>query len=289
MSKFILSAFADEICPELDGQMDELVKYGIKHIELRGVDGKNVADLTLEEAGDVLRRMRARGFAVSALGSPIGKVPVEEPFEPHLERFRHTLRLAQALDTPYIRLFSFFIQPDNDPAAHREEVLRRLRVFADEAEAAGITLLHENEKHIYGDTAERCRDILVGVGSPALWATYDPSNFVQCGERNWPYAYELLKDKIRYVHMKDSVSVDESAEADTGFDTAVVSDAHRPVGQGDGNCREILADLWRTGYEGFLSIEPHLANNDSIPGTGADKFAAAAKALIALVAEVTDQ
>ena len=287
MSRFVLSAFADEICPDLDGQMDVLASHGIAHIELRAADGRNIADFTADDARDAYERMSARGFAVSALGTPIGKYPIQEPFEPHFERFRHVVELAHILHTPYIRVFSFFIPIDEDPAKYRDEVMLRMRAMAGYAAAHGVVLLHENEKHIYGDTAARCRDIFDSVPSPALLATYDPSNFVQCGERNFPDAFELLRDKIHYMHIKDSVYQHEQAALDKGFDTAVVSDAHRPVGQGDGQVLDILRALWRGGYEGFLSIEPHLANNHAIPGSGADKFAVAAAALKDLIARAT--
>ncbi len=287
MSRFILSAFADEICSDLDGQMDVLAGHGIHHIELRAADGKNIADFTPQDARDAYERMSARGFSVSALGSPIGKYPIQEPFQPHFERFRHVVELAHILQTPYIRVFSFFIPADEEPAQYRDEVMLRMRAMADHAAAHGVVLLHENEKHIYGDTAARCRDIFDSVPSPALLATYDPSNFVQCGERNYPDAFELLRDKIHYMHMKDSVYQDEQAAPDKGFDTAVVSDAHRPVGQGDGQVVDILRALWHGGFDGFLSIEPHLANNRNIPGSGADKFAVAAAALKDLIAQVT--
>ncbi len=287
MSKFVLSAFADEICDDLTGQMDELERHGIRYVELRNADGRNIVDFTPQQAAQAEQMLASRGFAVSALGSPIGKVQITDPFAPHFEAFRRVVELAHTLNTSYIRVFSFFLPPQDDPAAWRGEVLERMAAFADYARRNNVVLLHENEKHIYGDTAARCLDLLDTIDSPALWATYDPSNFVQCGERNWPDAYRLLRHRIRYLHMKDSVYTNGAAQADRGFEVAVVSDAHRPVGQGDGNCREILRDLWAGGYEGFLSIEPHLTNNDAIPGTGAEKFTVAANALKALIAEVT--
>lgn len=287
MSRFILSAFADEICPDLNGQMDVLETHGISHIELRAADDKNISEFTSDDARDTLARMKARGFAVSALGSPIGKYPIEEPFDEHFESYKHVVELAHILQTPYIRVFSFFIPADEDPAQYRDEVLRRMALMANYAQAHGVILLHENERHIYGDIASRCRDIFDAVNSPALLCTYDPSNFVLCGQRNYPDAFALLRDKIRYLHMKDSVAGSADLGRDMGFDTHVVTDAHRPVGQGDGQVADILRALWRGGYEGFLSLEPHLANNDAIPGTGADKFAVAVAALKAMIAQVT--
>jgi sugar phosphate isomerase/epimerase len=286
MSKFILSAFADEICDGLDGQMDVLDRHGIKYIEFRAADGKGVASFSLGEAVNIRRRLDARGFRVSALGSPVGKSSVDEDFETAYLQFKHVVALAKVLGTAYIRVFSFFIPEGDNPAIWRDEVMKRMKVMAAYAEEQGVILLHENEKQIFGDIAERCRDILDTVASPALLATYDPSNFVQCGVTNYPTAFKLLRDKIHYVHMKDSVYTNHGSGADAGYDTHVVSDAHRPVGKGDGHCREILADLWKVGYEGFLSIEPHLINNHDIPGTGADKFDVAANALKQLIHQI---
>jgi sugar phosphate isomerase/epimerase len=286
MSKFILTAFADEICGDLDSQMDALDSHGIKHIEFRAADGKGVAAYTLDEAREARRRMDERGFQVSALGSPVGKSDIDEDFSAQFEQFKHVVQLARAFGTQYIRVFSFFIPEGSEPIRWREEVMRRMKAMASHAEKAGVVLLHENEKQIYGDTPERCRDIFDSVKSPALWATYDPSNFVQCGVRNYPHAFQMLSDRVRYMHIKDSVYTPEQSVADTGFDRQVVSDAHRPAGQGDGNCREILSELWRQGYEGFLCIEPHLVNNTAIPGSGVDKFAVAADALKLLIKQV---
>lgn len=274
MAELLLTAFADEISPQLDVQMDVLERHGIFHIELRNADGVNISDMSVKMAHEIQSRMDARGFSVSALGSPIGKVDIREPYDAHWEKFCHTVTLAEVLACPYIRMFSFFMPPGEDPAAYRDEVLRRLDDMARYAQCAGVTLMHENEKQIYGDTAERCLDIFTQVDSPNLRMTYDPSNFVQCGEDN-ARAWPLLKQYVRYIHIKDSLYSQEAAAADAGHDTDVVSDAHRPAGEGDGQVVAILRDLHRSNYHGFVSIEPHLDNCALITGNGADRFSVA--------------
>ncbi|MDD3244038.1 MAG: sugar phosphate isomerase/epimerase [Eubacteriales bacterium] len=274
MAELILSAFADEISPNLEEQMNVLERHGIHWIEMRTADGVNVSDLTLEQAHDIRRRMSARGFGVSSLGSPIGKINVELPFEEHFELFRHTVELADILECPYIRMFSFFIPNGKDPDAYREVVMERLEHMVHHAEGAGVTLLHENEKFIFGDVARRCADIMQTIRSPHFFMTYDPSNFVQCGQDNRA-AWELLKDYVRYMHIKDSVYTAEHARLDKGFDTQVLSDAHRPAGEGDGCVEYILHELIQRDYHGFVSIEPHLDANPLCTGSGADRFALA--------------
>jgi sugar phosphate isomerase/epimerase len=143
-------------------------------------------------------------------------------------RFRRAIEIAKDLDAPFVRVFSFFIPDGDDPAAHTGEVLARMTALAREAETAGITLLHENEKHIYGDIPARCLEILEAVGSPALRAAWDPANFVQCGVRPHTEGYAQLRPFIAYVHVKDSILATRQVV---------------PAGQGDGEVRETLAAL----------------------------------------------
>ncbi len=262
MERFVVSAFSDEIDPMLDVQMDVLEKHGVRHIEMRGVDGTNISSLTLEEAKAVKERLDARGFKVSALGSPIGKIGIGDPFEPHLALFRHTLDLADILEAPFIRMFSFYLPNGEDPAVHRTEVMRRWSAFVRAAEGRGIILLHENEKDIYGDTAARCLDLLQTMDCQFLKATFDPANFVQVGEKTFPEGFELLKPHVVYLHIKDALY---------GSGKVV------PAGEGEGRVEEILLALKAADWRGFLSIEPHL--NDSLPGGGPELFAVAHAAL----------
>ena len=282
MAKFTLTGFADEIDPALSVQMDVLDRLDIHYIETRGIDGKNISEYTPAEAKTIHARLKDRGFAVSALGSPIGKIGVNDPFVPHLDNFRRLIDVAHELDTRYIRMFSFYTPQGEDPDACRDEVMQRLSALVEANRGSGVTLLHENEKAIYGDTPERCLDILQKFEGKIL-CTYDPSNFVQCGVDN-EAAFRMLAPYVRYLHVKDSVYVHNSERVDHGFEK--VSDAHRPAGQGDGKVAWILSQLAQSGYEGFASIEPHLSNNPNVPGTGADKFAAAAAALRGLLAKL---
>ena len=267
-----LTGFADEISPDLEEQLDTLAAESMRSMELRSVWNKNVLDLTDEELGGIKTTLAERGIGVSSIGSPIGKVPVTDPFEPHMDRFRRALEAAHALEAPYVRVFSFFIPEGEDPGLYRDEVLRRMGALAVEAEGSGVTLLHENEKQIYGDVPERCREILEGVGSLALRAAWDAANFVQCGvTRPYSEAFEALRPFVEYVHVKDAV-------AQTG---RVV-----PAGEGDGELRETVSALRASGFDGFFSLEPHLASAGRYSGfSGPELFRRAAGAFKGLLRE----
>ncbi len=235
---FYLSGFADEIHESMDEQIRVLKELNIHSIEVRGVDGRNISTLTLEETQALYEKLTANGISVSAIGSPLGKISLDDPFEPHLELFDHVMQQAQILKTQYVRMFSFY-----NAADRREEVMTRLEAFLQHT-PSGITLLHENEKGIYGDNAERCLDILKQFENAPMRATFDPANFIQVGE-DVPKAFEMLKPYITYMHVKDAQYSDGEVV---------------PAGMGDGHWPLLVENLRAMQFDGFLSLEPHLTN-----------------------------
>jgi sugar phosphate isomerase/epimerase len=264
-----LTAFADEISPELDEQLGTLTSESIRHMELRSVWNTNVLNLTDRELRKVKSATSDHGIKVSSIGSPIGKIPITDPWDPHLRRFRRALQAADIMEAPYLRIFSFFIPEEHEPHLYRDEVLERMGMLANEARGAGVVLLHENEKGIYGATPDRCREILSGVDSSALRAAWDAANFVQCGVRPYEEGYETLRPYVEYVHVKDAL-----------FGSGRVV----PAGEGDGEVRETLSALRASGFDGYFSLEPHLASSSTYRGfSGPELFRKAARAFKGLL------
>ena len=239
-----ISGFADEIDAALDRQIEVIKKLGIAHIEMRGVNGKGLVEHSLEEAKIIKEKLDANNIRLSAIGSPIGKIRITDDFEEHFELFKHTVEIAKIMDTPFIRMFSFFMPEGEPPEKHKSEVFRRLKLFVDYAKKHDVILMHENEKGIYGDNAARCKEIMDEFACDNFGAVFDFANFVQC-RQDTREAYHILKSYIMYIHIKD-------AKLENG---KVV-----PAGYGDGNVKEILKDLIKNGYAGTLSLEPHLAD-----------------------------
>jgi 3-dehydroshikimate dehydratase len=252
---FTLSGFGDEISPDLTEQLDLLESEGVKFLELRGVWNKNVLDLSDTECQTVKNELDRRGFGVSAIASPIGKIAITDPFEPHVERFRRALDLAEFFKAPYIRLFSFYVPP-RQAAEYRTEVMGRMRALAEVAEGRAVTLGLENEHMLYGDTPERALDLIRTLNSSQWTSVYDPCNYIFQNLRPFQQAFPVVADTIGYVHIKD---------ADLATHKICVA------GQGDGQIAETLAALKKRGYAGFLSLEPHLllagvSSGESGPG-----------------------
>ena len=224
-----LSGFGDEIDPDPKVQAAVLLALGASHIEVRSAWGVNVVELSDAQLAELKEILDGAGLKVSAVASPIGKVDASLPAAHEVERLRRIIEVAKALDTTYIRMFSFFRAEDKSPEDIRDAVMERLTLLAAEAEKAGVVLIHENEKDIYGDTPERVLDILETVNSPALRAAWDNANFVQVGVKPYTDAYAMLRPYLEYLQVKDAIA--GSGE--------VVPDGprRRPAG-GDPDCPE---------------------------------------------------
>ena len=272
-----LTGFADEISRDLDEQIALFTKLGIKHVEFRSAWGTKVLDLTQEQLEEAKAKLDAVGITVSSVGSDIGKILITDPFEDHLKRAAHAVEVAKFFGTDHIRMFSFFIPEGEDPTQYRDEVMDRTGAFVRLAEAGGITMLHENEKDIYGDTPERVVDLVTTMDSPNYRAIFDPANYVQCGLRPVDEAYPLVKEYTDYIHIKDASATEVDAQ---GLNKVL------PAGQGDGQVRELVAALKADGFDGFFSIEPHLGDFDAFGGLcGPDLWTDAYDALTGIFAE----
>lgn len=245
-NKVIVSGFADEISSNFDEQLKTVTELGMHYICLRAADGKGIADYTVEEIQEkILPRLQKMGVKVSSLGSPIGKVGIEdeEGFQKQLVQLDTLCQMCGVLDCRYIRIFSFFMPEGKDPAAYKEAVMDKMEKFMEIGEKYGVTLLHENEKDIYGDIGTRCVEIMEKFAPRGMRSAFDFANFVQCGE-DTEKCWEMLQPYVSYIHVKDAVTANRENVL---------------CGTGEGKIKEILdRAINKEGYEGFLTLEPHL-------------------------------
>ena len=232
-----ITGFADEISDDLSTQIESLNKLDIHYVEMRGVDGNNLIFHNNEKVKEIRSRLDDAGIALSALGSPLGKIGIEDSFDKHFEDFKRAVEIAHMMDTKNIRMFSFYIS-DEQRQTRKGEVFDRLGRFVDYASDNDIVLLHENEKGIYGEKAPECLELMKEFAGDHFRAIFDFANFVQCGQ-DTRAAWELLSPYVEYMHIKDALP-----------DGSVV-----PAGKGAGNLGWLLSQ-----YKGeVLTVEPHLS------------------------------
>jgi sugar phosphate isomerase/epimerase len=246
--EYKISGFADEISDSLEKQIEGLNSLGINYIEIRGVDGNNIIFHEQETVERIKQRLDAAGIKVSSIGSPLGKIGINERFEKHFEDFKRAVEVAHYMNSRYIRMFSFYV-PQKEVSEKegkweeiKKEVFNRISRFVGYANDNDIILLHENEKGIFGEKAPECKELMENFYGDHFKAIFDFANFVQAGQDTLE-AYELLKDYIEYIHVKDARMTDGKV---------------MPAGYGDGHVKEILYKLFEKGFDGYLSLEPHL-------------------------------
>lgn len=264
-----LGVLTDEVSDRLEEALDWIAEQGLKHVELRMIDGVNAAELTDEAAKEVRKQVESRGLFVSALASPVFKCALdptrevasgdtfgqkEESVEAHVAKLERVIQLAELLGTRRIRIFSFW--REKEPSRYTDEIAGHLRRAAEMAERRGVQLLLENEPSCNGGFAEEVASLVKAVDSPALRALWDPGNEAYGGREAYPAGYEAVKDVLAHVHLKDAyIGAD-------GTPRCV------PLGSGNVPFIRQLKTLKEDGYDGYFTIETHFTPDGGTRKTG---------------------
>lgn len=236
----VYGAFADEYAMSLNEQIEGLVLNDMKNLEIRFVDGKNIAELDLETVKRVNEILNENGICVFSIGSPIGKIDITVEFEKHLETFERICECAKILCTRYIRMFSFYNKTGIPGEEFRKAVFERIHKLLDVADKYGLTLCHENEEGIYGEAPERCLDLLKSFDG-RLKCVFDMGNFALKGYDPLK-AYEMLYGYIEYFHIKDGTP-----------------DGKITIpGYGGAKIKDIIKDFASKNDVVHVTLEPHL-------------------------------
>lgn len=278
-----LGVLSDEVSPTLTEALDWAAAQGLKHVEIRMVDGVNVSLLTDEQVDRVRTEVERRGLFISAVASPLYKCaldpsrPVadgdrfgqkEESVEEHHNKLHRCIEIAKKLGTSNIRIFSFW--REQNPERYMEEVAVELKKAAEVAESEDILLLLENEPSCNGGYIEEVAQLVRMVDSKALKALWDPGNQEYSGKQSFPAGYESAKDVIAHVHLKDALVTAE------GKPHCV------PIGSGNVPFIAQFRALEEDGYKGLFTIETHYIPEG---GTALDGTALTLSSLIKLLKE----
>jgi sugar phosphate isomerase/epimerase len=269
--RFTLSAFADEISPNLDVQVATLVRLKVPGLDLRSVNGVNVLDLTGDELQRVHDKCAENGLHVQAIGSPVNKVPYEVLNEAReYDRLRKAIKAAQRVNIKRIRIFSPMV-PDDQHDLLADKVIAWMLEQRRLAEGEGVVLIHENDDRYWGAHPKNAKRMMETLGNANLRFAFDFANTVLQGYRTMPDWFPWVIPFVDTLHIKDAIEAERR----------VVK-----AGDGDGELLEGLKAMVEAGWSGPLTIEPHLSAAGPFGGfSGEDLFEVAVTALRSVAAE----
>ncbi len=271
MAGVMLSAISSEISLDLEESLSEMKRLGMRWADLRFVGGEvNVAELTDKQLDDGEAIVKKYGFQVGCLVTPIAKVPIEEPWESEKKLLVRSLEVAKRLKAKYIRIFTYYATEGKTKAECRQPIMQRMKQLAQLAEAAGVTLLVENDGGLFGETVEECVDVFQTVNSPRLRMIYDPGNLIVLGIDPSTESLQKAKPYIDCIHVKDYPKGQHPGRA-------------LLAGQGDSQWESILRQVKAWNYSGLITLEPH--QNGGNPA-GKELFSPAHSALVQLLKKV---
>ena len=255
----IFTGIGDEAGDTLASQIAATRELGWHAIEARnvavpGFPKTNLHDLpeaAFEQAVDALRQAKVQ---VYCFGSTIMNWAkrVGDPFETTLAEVERTIPRMQRLGTRYVRIMSF--KPGDDDDRTPPEVFDRVGEVTRRFLDAGLQPVHENCMNYGGMSPSHALELLEKV--PGLQWVFDTANPVFNPDRSrpkpWPRQdpwdfWTQVRDRVTHIHVKDARWNPAKNDADYTW-----------PGEGDGRVRDILHDALARGYDGGISIEPHM-------------------------------
>ncbi len=271
------TGFADEAAQDLATQIAITRELGWSNIESRKIDGTMIHDLSDEAFERVCATLDGSGVTINCFGSAIANWSkhTDQPFDASLAEARRSIPRMQRLGTKRVRIMSFAVRKDAAGKVIEDQMederFRRLRELHKMFTDAGLLPVHENCMNYGGmgwTYTQRMLDQVPGMklvfdtGNPthsddfSVAARADGSRPKQS---SWEF-YRNVRDHVAYVHIKD------------GRIGADGKHVHTWPGEGDGDVKRVLADLFARGYDGGISIEPHIASvfhDPAVTGTEA--------------------
>lgn len=268
--RFPLTGFADEISPDLDIQVQTLARLGLTGLDLRSVGGVNIMDMTLEEIERVGEVCRAHGIVVQAIGSPVNKIAYDIMLQGReRERLRKAIKAASLVNCNRVRIFTPEV-PEDQHQAMATTILEWMLDQRRLAEEFGVTLIHENDGKYWGAYPENAKRLFGEVGNSHFKAAFDFANTLLLGFKPFDDWFPWILPYLDTLHIKDAK------------DGKVL-----PAGEGDGQIEATMKWLVEQGWQGPLTMEPHLSAAGPFGGySGEQLFEAAVVAFRGILARV---
>ena len=251
-----MTGFADEASTNIDGQIKATLELGWENIEARNIDGVNIHDIDDKAFDIVYGKLQDAGVSINCFGSTIANwaKSIEQPMHPDIESLNRAIPRMKKLGTKLMRIMSYAVIPNRSPEKQEKDArFTRLNIIAEMLLQEGIQPVHENCMNFGGMGWSYTLELINEV--PGLKLVFDTGNPVFFDDRtkrepfpkqsSWEF-YEIVKQHIVYIHIKDGIWDGQNMN-------------YTYPGEGSGDVVKIMTDLISSGYDGGVSIEPHLA------------------------------
>lgn len=255
---FKIGVVTDEISDDLEEAIRIAKSWGIEHIELHRVWGKNICDTDPAELSKVIRIVRASGMTVTNIDSLTLRCYLSdnEEYSQHIKHLLRSIEIAPLFNTNIVRLFSFW--KEDNVEEKWEQIFEKMELPIKIAEREGVILGFENVSSGNIGTSDDLVRLFNYFDSENLKLIWDPGNAYASGERKpFPDGYEKIKHKVIHVHAKDAIT-DEQGK-----------NVWKPIGKGNVCYKGQLEALLRDNYQGVIALETHCtsASGSKIEGT----------------------
>ena len=305
----LLSGFADEAANEKQAvqQYSAFAALGLKYYSIRFIDAgngiKNVMGLDESEIEHLVKMQADYGLKVSSIGSPIGKVKLQDvddgtsnkfiPFDQYLaEDVVIACDRAEAFGAKLIRGFSFYHPKGTAAADHVDQVADQLGQIAEVCDKRGLTFGLEVEANLVGQTGDLLKTLAEKVDHPAMLTIFDGAKIVTQGfTADETFAqYLAMKPSLGWVHVKDYHDPSPTGRIEHVDEASLENFV--PADIGDCGHEAIFRDMKDAlptiheravarGADGvFFDMEPHVKGGGQFGGfSGPDGFGIALRGL----------
>ncbi|HVC36010.1 MAG TPA: TIM barrel protein [Candidatus Dormibacteraeota bacterium] len=253
----------DEISDDIHIALAVMKKQGVTYGELRTIEAKNFVFWTDDEVQYYKTIITMAGIELVAAATPLFKWyrTADSPevrhdnfgFDPRLREeekravIARTIEIATAMKIPRLRIFSGLGSSDKaGPVFASDPLLHYALELASKYE---IDLYLENEPVCIIHNKQDVVDFFNQVTSQHMKYWLDVANLIELNEMVDDAFLSQVIARVGYVHVKDFINTTKGRK-------------YVPVGQGEINYRQILADIRRScPHELIITIETHAKIN----------------------------
>jgi sugar phosphate isomerase/epimerase len=213
MPRLLLAVIGDEIGPTLDEMLSFCAETGVKRLEMRSLEGRNLLGMTLDAVAAIASRIHKARLTVPTFVSPVlkwaapgkggrgGKVDFAfDPAScPAADPLQHAFDIALMLGATRLRIFSWLAYDGFAPA----DLAEPFRALCDLGDEYGVDLQVENEPVCNVAGIADLDALLQAFPHRRVRPLVDICNAYAQGAPPTPELLRAVAPRMDHLHLKD--------------------------------------------------------------------------------------